>query len=420
MPRWWSWGWARRGLLAAVLIGAALIPGYATGTGSKVCAAPRCGHSGTVRWIHALTGSWIADGGVIGTVPAAGQAYVAAGPKVAAIGYGMNVYGFDIRTGRPLWAATLIGFPAGASVVSVRSWTDVVTAGVAYPSPTAGGGTARDEVVLSAQSGEETRDYPAANYGGAVAADGARTVIVGSTSVTSYDNATGRAVWNRSTGRVPQAWRADGDYLYVTVAAGGYLGSAPVTGLRRIDLRTGGERTIRPPGASFDGTLTAAFDGVVVFSNTAGVSAYSESTGALRWHKKGVVAESEDPARPALYITAGSGLTGLNPRTGVRITGASVPDSSGVYGVRNGVALGLDQGAGGDAWGYDIGARHVVWTTPSLPWPHYFVDLSGIGGSSGPSNNGTILLAACGRLGPAAKPGSGPACLKPELVAVNR
>jgi hypothetical protein len=419
MPRWWSWGWTRRGLLAGVLIGAALIPGYATGTGSRACTAPRCGHAGTVRWIRALSGSWIADGGVIGTVPAAGQAYVAAGPQVAAIGYGTNVYGFDVRTGRPLWTAALAGFPAGASVVSVRSWADVVTAGVAYPATAAGGGTARDEVVLSARSGQETRDYPAASYGGAVAADAAHTVIVGSTSVTSYDNASGRAVWSRSTGRVPQAWRADGDYLYVTVAAGGYLGSAPVTGLRRINLRTGSERTIRPPRGSFDGTLTAAFGGVVLFSNTDGIRAYSETTGAPRWRRPGVVAESEDPVRPALYVTAGSGLTGLNPLTGVRIIGASVPDSSGVYGVRNGVALGLDQGASGDAWGYNIGERHVIWTTPSLPWPHYFVDLSGIGGSVGPAN-GTILLAACGRLGAAAKPGAGPACLKPELVAINR
>jgi hypothetical protein len=419
MPRWWSWAWARRGLLAGVLIGAALIPGYASGTGSRPCAAPRCGHSGTVRWIHSLGGSWTADGGVIGTVPAAGQAYVAAGPQVAAIGYGTNVYGFDVRTGRALWTTTLTGFPAGASVVSVRSWAGVVTAGVAYPAAAAGGGTARDEVVLSADSGQETRDYPAASYGGAVAADAARTVIVGSTSVTSYDNASGRAVWSRSTGRVPQAWRGDGDYLYVTVAAGGYLGSAPVTALRRINLRTGGERTIRPPGGAFDGTLAAAFDGVALFSNPAGISAYSEITGALRWRRKGVVAESEDPVRPALYVASGSGLTGLNPRTGVRITGASVPNSSGVYGVTNGVALGLDQGASGDAWGYNIGDRHVIWTTPSLPWPHYFVDLSGIGGSVGPSN-GTILLAACGRLGPAARPGGGPSCLKPELVAINR
>ncbi len=418
MPRWWSWAWTRRGLLAAVLIGAALIPGYASGSGSRPCAAPRCGHAGTVRWIRPLSGSWIAVGGVIGTVPAAGQAYVSAGPQVAAIGYGTNVYGFDVRTGRRLWATALAGFPAGAAIVSVRSWTGVVTAGVAFPG-SGSSGTARDEVVLSAQSGQEIHGYPAASYGGAVAADVTHTVIVGNSSVTSYDNASGRVVWSRPTGRVPQAWRLDGHYLYVTVAAGGYLGSAPVTGLHRINLDTGAERTVRPPGGSFDGSLSGAFDGAALFSNTDGVTAYSETTGRLLWRRAGVVPESEDPVRQALYVSSGGGLTGLNPLTGSNIPGASVPDSSGVYGVRNGVALGLDQGAGGDAWGYNIGQRHVIWTTPSLPWPHYFVDLSGIGGSAGPFN-GTILLSACARVGPAAKPGSGQACLRPELIAINR
>ena len=59
-----------------------------------------------------------------------------------------------------------------------------------------------------------------------------------------------------------------------------------------------------------------------------------------------------------------------------------MPGSSGLYGVRGGVALGLDQGPDGDAWGYDVARQRVVWTTPRLPWPHYFVDLSGIGGSA--------------------------------------
>jgi PQQ-like domain len=410
--------WIRRGLLAVVLIGAAVIPGYASTTGSRPCTGPRCGPSGTIRWVRPLNGSWIADGGVIGTVPALGQAYVSPGPQVAAIGYGTNVYGFDVRTGRRLWATALAGFPAGASIVSVRSWAGEVTAGVTF-TYTSTGGTARDEVVLSDASGQEIHAFPAAGYGGAVAAGGGRTVIIGKTAVTSYDNASGRVVWSRATGRVAQAWRADGRYLYVTISAGGYLGSAPVTALRRIDLKTGSERTIRPPGGSFDGTLSGAFDGVVLFSNADGVTAYSETTGQLRWRRRGVVAESDDPVRPALYVTSGTGLTGLNPLTGVRLPGAAIPDSSGVYGVRNGVALGLDQGAAGDAWGYNIGARHVIWTTPSLPWPHYFVDPSGIGGSAGPYNP-TILLAACARLGAAAKPGGAASCLKPELVAINR
>jgi hypothetical protein len=410
--------WVWRGLLACVLIGAAIIPGYAPGSASRPCTGPRCGPSGTVRWVRPLSGSWVVDGGVIGTVPATGQAYVSAGPQVAAIGDGTSVYGFNVRTGRPLWATALAGFPAGASIVSVRSWQQVVTAGVTFPDSSSGG-TARDEVVLAAASGQEIHAFPAAGYGGAVAADAAQSVIVGNTAVTSYDNGSGRVAWSRPTGRVAQAWRADGHDLYVTVSAGGFLGSAPVTGLRRINLKTGSEKLIQPPGASFDGTLSAAFDGVVLFSGPDGISAYSATTGALRWRRPGAVVESTDAVRPAIYVTSGSGLTGLNPQTGTAIPGAAIPDSSGVYGVRNGVALGLDQGASGDAWGYDIGQRHVIWTTPSLPWPHYFVDLSGIGGSAGPFN-GTILLAACARAGSAAKSGGAQSCLQPELVAINR
>ena len=54
-----------------------------------------------------------------------------------------------------------------------------------------------------------------------------------------------------------------------------------------------------------------------------------------------------------------------------------VGGSAGLYAVRDGVALGLDQGPNGDAWGYDIGAQRVILTAAGLGWPHYFVDLSG-------------------------------------------
>ncbi len=174
-----------------MLIGAALIPGYTTGSASRQCLGPRCGPTGTVRWLRPLSGSWIAAGGIVGTVPASGQAFVAAGPQVAAIGYGLTVRGFDVRTGHPLWAATLAGFPAGASIVSVRSWNQVVTVGVGFPVASASG-TVRDEVVLAAPSGQRIRAYPAASYGGAVAADAGHTVVVGSTAVTGYDNRSGR------------------------------------------------------------------------------------------------------------------------------------------------------------------------------------------------------------------------------------
>ena len=67
-------------LLAAVLIGAAIIPGYANESATQQCAGSHCGSTGTIRWVQPLTGSWTAEGGVAGTVPARGAAYVAAGP----------------------------------------------------------------------------------------------------------------------------------------------------------------------------------------------------------------------------------------------------------------------------------------------------------------------------------------------------
>jgi hypothetical protein len=409
--------WARRGLLAGVLVGAALIPGYASGSGPPRHCTAHCGPTlGVVSWMQPLTGSWSAESGLTGTVPALGQAYVAAGPQLAVLGYGMNVYAYSAATGAPTWAATLTGFPAGASIVSVRSWPGVVTAGVAFPE--ASGKTVRDEVVL-AQSGQQLRTYPAAAYGGAVEADAARTVVVGATAVTSYDNASGRAVWSKPTGPAQQAWRVDGAYLYVTVAAAGYVGAAPVTQLRQIDLASGDERMIRPPHGSFAGALSAAFDGVLLFSDTAGITAYSEATGQQLWQRAGTVPQSEDLVSQTLYVTVRSGLAGIDPQTGAWVKQSSIPGSSGPYGVRDGVALGLDQGALGDAWGYDVSQRRVIWTTPPLPWPHYFVDLSGIGGSADPSSD-TVLLAACASLGGTGPAKNGHVCLQPELVAIRR
>jgi outer membrane protein assembly factor BamB len=413
----WSAAWTRRGILAGVLAGAALIPGYASGSAARPCTR-HCGpEMGIVRWVQPLTGSWTAEGGVVGTVPAGGQAYVAAGPQVAALGYGMNVDAYDASTGSPVWAATLTGFPAGASIVSVRSWPGVVTAGVAFPS--ASGRIVRDEVVLLAQSGQQVRAFPAAAYGGAVAADAAQTVIVGTTAVTSYDNATGRPAWSRPTGAAQQAWQVDGRFVYVTVAATGYVGAAPVTKLRQIDLATGAERLIRPPHGAFAGSLSAAFDGVLLFSDSDGLTAYSEATGQWLWQRAGVVPQSEDLVSQELYVTHDGGLAGIDPQTGAWAKRSTIPGSSGLYGVRDGVALGLDQGSLGDAWGYDVALRRVIWTTPPLPWPHYFVDLSGIGGSADPSSS-TVLLAACAGLGGTAPANSGRVCLRPELVAIGR
>ena len=124
--------------------------------------------------------------------------------------------------------------------------------------------------MLAAATGRRIRAYPAAPFGGAVAADAAATVIVGAHAVTRYANRSGAVMWSRPTGQVAQAWQEEGNSLYITVAAGGYLGSAPVTALRRINLRTGAERLIRPRGHAFTGSLSLAFDGAVFFARRPG------------------------------------------------------------------------------------------------------------------------------------------------------
>ncbi len=450
----------RRWALALVLIGVAVLPYPAQGTAGGA-PAPACrsgcrggGVTSMIAWTRPLPGSWDVVPGLTGTVPAAGLAYVSVGHDVAAVGIGLTVDAYSARTGAPLWTRTLTGFPAGAAIESVRTWPGEVTAGVSY---TRAAHLQRTEVVISDTSGRLTGRYPAAPFGGAVGGSAQYTVIVGPTAVTSYDNATGRIRWQRPTGQVAQAWRIDGSVLYVAESASGFLGSAPVTALRRIDLATGTELTVQPlEGVSFPGTLSAAFDGVVVFSSAGGVTAYDGTTGERLWFIARAVPEGTDPRKQRIYLTQGSNLVGVNPLTG-RITatasGSAINGSAGVYVVRDGVALGLDQGAGGDAWGYDVAAQRVTLTAPGLPWPHYFVDPDGVGGSADPASN-TVVIAACAQLGPiipaspspsvpatptsaltvptapptgsasatpgtSASPSVGQGCLRPELVALS-
>ena len=44
-------------------------------------------------------------------------------------------------------------------------------------------------------------------------------------------------------------------------------------------------------------------------------------------------------------------------------------------------------------------AGRVSWTSADLPWPHFFSDLSGLGGSAAVSA-GTVVITACRRLAP--------------------
>jgi len=455
--------WVRRLSFAAVLLVAAFTPGISAGWSSQQCPQSQCESAGTIRWIRPMPGSWTVQNGEVGTTPVDGQAYAALGSQIAAVGSGLTVSAYQADTGQRLWTTLLTGFPAGSSITAVRVWPGVVTVGVVPPAPpgpststaptpggAAGGAHAtapasgqaaagapaasgapassgpaagnrppRAEIVLRASTGHRIRAYPAAQFGGAVAASPATTVVVGPRAVTSYANHTGAVRWSRPTGTVPQAWQVAGDELYMAVASGGYLGSAPVTALRRINLSTGAQHVVRPHGPSFPGSLSLAYQGVVVFSSARWARGYSTTTGRELWHYPGALPDTVDAVAGRLYLLSGNTLIGLNPRTGSTLIRVNAASSSGLYGIRAGAVLGIDHGALGKAWGFGIAAQQVLWTSRPLPWPHYFVDLSGIGGSA-PPDQGAVLLAICGQVAAQAAGTTVPRCTRPELAVLNR
>ena len=406
---------ARRILLAAVLLAVLVFPvaGLVSGGQPQQAACRGCGGrlpAVAQRWAVPLPGAWQAGTG--GTVPAIGQAYVAVGGGIAVLGDGLTLTAFALSDGRQLWQTTLDG-PAGASIMSVRAWPGAVTAGILAP-----GGRSRTEAVVAAASGDQLRRYPAAVFGGAVAASLATTVVVGRNGVTSYDNKSGHVRWYHSTGQ-NRPWRVDGTTLYVAESRGGYLGSAPVTALQVMNLTSGAERPLSSPlGQPFPGTLAGAADGVALFASADGVTAYSGSTGVMLWSRAGSVPEGTDPAQGLVYLmSTGTTLTGVDPLTGqvkTSVSGAAADGAAQMYVVRGGVALGLDGGANGNAWAYDVAAGRVTWTSSSLPWAHYFSDLSGLGGSAAVSSDrDVVVIAACPQLSSAG------ACPDPELAAVT-
>src|SRR5215472_6197184 len=213
----------------------------------------------------------------------------------------------------------------------------------------------------------------------------------------------------------------DGNHLYMAVAAGRHLG-ATVAALRRIDLNTGAEREVRPRGQAFTGTLSLAFGGAVLFADASAVRAYGETTGRLLWRFPGALADAADAVAGRLYLLSGNTLIEVDPGTGrtlAHVAGAAAASSSGLYAVRDGDVLGIDHGAVGKAWGYDVAAQQVLWTSRPLPWPHYFVDLSGIGGSAPPGQD-AVLLAICGQVGTQPAGTTSTPCTKPELTVLNR
>jgi outer membrane protein assembly factor BamB len=124
--------WAQRAVLAAVLLGAAVLPGHVTGTASAGCQNQRCGSAGTILWARQVPGSWTASQSG-GTVLTQGQAFTAAGGTVAALGFGHTIAAYDLRTGSQLWETAIGNLPVAAAIDSVRAWPGVVTVGVAYP-----------------------------------------------------------------------------------------------------------------------------------------------------------------------------------------------------------------------------------------------------------------------------------------------
>ena len=416
--------WARRGrraLLAAMLAGAVLIPGRIASEAVPACHGRHCQPVATarVRWSRVLPGAWTAQAGYAGTGPAAGEAYASAGSGLAVAGFGQTVEAWDLQSGQPLWGAGPAALAArpGAVVASVRSWPGVVTVGLQDPAA-AGRAASRTELVLSAQDGKVLRRLPAAPYGGAVAAGAARTVVIGPHAVVSYRNATGRPAWRRAAAGGAAAWQVSGGYLDLAVTARRGPQAGQVTALRRISLTSGAQQVLRPPGRAFAGSLSGAVAGVVLFSGPGGLTGYSSVTGKRLWFRAGVVPSALDASRQLLYVTSAGALIGLDPATGAKIARSRVPGASAIYGVAGGVAVGLDLGSLGDAWGYSVTRHRVVWTTMPLPWPHFFTGLSGLPGGDDPAT-GIFLLTTCASLGSGTGNGSAQPCQRPELAAVG-
>lgn len=406
--------WAKRALIVGVLLAATVVPGRASSQQAQHCTGASCRAAGSVLWTRALAGRWLAEAGVAGTVASTGAAYVALGGGLAVIGVGTKVTAFGARTGRTAWATRLTDVPAGSAIVGVRAFPGVVAVGVVPPSGQQG---QRDEVILSAATGHQIRIYPAAAYGGAIAGSAASTVIVGPDAVTAYANKTGRVLWSRATGPDEQTWRVSGQYVYIAQAASGDVGAEAVTAVRQIDLRTGAEHKVSPPGAAFAGTLSGVVAGVLLFSQASGVTADSARTGQVLWQRSRSVLELTDPVKGTFYLASGNTLTGIQATTGAVLSRAATSVSASLYSAADGTALGLDEGGLGEAWGYNLATRKVVWTSSPLPWPHFFVDLSGMGGSASPFSD-VVLLAICARAGRAPSAAKAPVCLRPELAAL--
>ena len=124
-----------------------------------------------------------------------------------------------------------------------------------------------------------------------------------------------------------------GQYVYVTRSSHGYLGSAPVTGLLRISLRTGAHKILRPQPPGFPaGTLSGAvvprassgrLDPVVLFAGAGGVWAFSGGNAGRLWHHVPAALELTDARTGTVYLAIHGMLTAVNPATGAVLSVAA-------------------------------------------------------------------------------------------------
>ena len=163
--------------------------------------------------------------------------------------------------------------------MSVRAWPGVVTVGLLAP-----GGPSRTEVVIDARDGRRAAPVPGRGVrrrGRGLGRDHRGRRLRHRDQLRQRDRAgplaapdrrrasPGRSTGRRSTWRSPRAASS---------------GSSPVTALQVINLADGTERTLSSPlGSPFSGTLAMAADGAVLFASSAGVTAYSGSTGGALW-----------------------------------------------------------------------------------------------------------------------------------------
>ncbi len=193
----------------------------------------------------------------------------------------------------------------------------------------------------------------------------------------------------------------------------------------RISLLTGAQQVLRPRSKTFAGTLSGVIDvtpltgqpqTILLFSGADGVTAYGLDGSQIGPKHSGVL-ELADTGHGVVYVGEGSWLVGIDALAGTAVSTAPISVAGSLYWVSDNVALGLDENALGEAWGYSLSTRRVVWTSTALPWPHFFVDLSGLGGSASPSSD-IALLATCAQVGTAPSAAVAPDCKRPQLAAV--